>query len=36
MIAIASGRPSVPARATDCGVPPEAIQTGRGSWSARG
>ena len=23
MIAIASGRPSAPARATDCGVPPD-------------
>ena len=30
MIAIASGRASAPARATDCGVPPEAIQTGKG------
>ena len=30
MMAIASGRPSAPARATDCGVPPEAIQTGSG------
>jgi hypothetical protein len=36
MIAIASGRPSAPARATDCGVPPEAIQTGSGCCSARG
>ena len=29
MMAMASGRPSAPARATDCGVPPEAIQTGK-------
>ena len=31
MIAIVSGRPSVPARTTDCGVPPTAIHTGSGS-----
>ena len=28
MMASASGRPSVPARTTDCGVPPTAIQIG--------
>ena len=32
MMASASGRPSMPARTTDCGVPPTAIQTGSGSW----
>ena len=30
MIANASGRPSAPARAIDCGVPPTAIHTGSG------
>ena len=33
MIASAIGSPSAPARATDCGVPPTAIQTGSGSWT---
>ena len=32
MIASASGSPSVPARTTDCGVPPTAIQIGSVSW----
>ena len=36
MIAIVSGRPSTPARTTDCGVPPTAIHTGIGSWTGRG
>ena len=31
MIASAIGRPSAPARTTDCGVPPTATQTGSGS-----
>ena len=36
MIASAIGRPSAPARTTDCGVPPTATQTGSGSCSGRG
>ena len=36
MIASVSGSPSVPARTTDCGVPPTATQTGSGSCSGRG
>ncbi len=36
MMASASGRPSVPARTTDSGVPPTAIQTGSGFWIGRG
>ena len=36
MIASAIGRPSAPARATDCGEPPTAIQTGSGSCTGRG
>jgi hypothetical protein len=36
MIASAIGRPNVPARTTDCGVPPTATQTGSGFWSGRG
>ena len=36
MIAIVSGRPSAPARTTDCGEPPTATQTGSGSWTGRG
>ena len=36
MIASAIGRPRRPARATELGVPPTAIQTGSGSCSGRG
>ena len=36
MMASAIGRPSVPARTADCGVPPTAIQIGSGSWTGRG
>ena len=36
MIASAIGRPSAPARTTDCGVPPTATHTGSGSCSGRG
>jgi hypothetical protein len=36
MIAIVSGRPSTPARITDCGVPPTATQTGSGFCTGRG
>src|SRR5919202_1231380 len=36
MIASAIGRPSAPARTTDCGVPPTATHTGSGSCTGRG
>ena len=36
MIASAIGSPSRPVRSADCGEPPTATQTGRGSWSGRG
>ena len=36
MMAIISGKPSIPARATDAGVPPTAIHMGSGCCSGRG
>jgi DNA polymerase len=36
MMATVRGRPNVPARTTDCGVPPTATHTGSGSWTGRG